>query len=398
MRSRLLILILLLSAPLWAACGGDQDKSEVPLLRLLSFIPDTPEYRQYLTYGDADAWHTSWNIPRIDNLEELDSLDRESRAYWMFIMGNQTTPPNRLGGQYLFSDDYRGCYGFDLFNADRFVDAGMPREGITVVEFSFDQARIAEALIASGYESEALAEGGTLYSINADYEMDFEAPTHAGKMGDLNRIALLDGQMIMAKATANVTNALLAHSGQLPSLAENPAYVAAARALEDAALKETGELVGVILMEGAQFYAIDALLGSFATPELVEAIRARYAGQGPRLPGYTLVAFATRHTEGASYLILAVVFPAGADADEAADVLTERLQSYESLRTLRPLDDYWTFEKATAVEAEGLPVALVVMRADDPPPTPENESRVNSAVFSWMRLVVYQDLLFLTIE
>ena len=79
MKTRLLTLSLsaLLIVLVLAACGGGDEKTESPLLRMLRFVPDTPGYREYLTYGDAEAWHTSWDIPRIDSLEELDSLDRE---------------------------------------------------------------------------------------------------------------------------------------------------------------------------------------------------------------------------------------------------------------------------------------------------------------------------------
>ncbi len=386
----------LLVLTLLAACGAK--KTESALLRLLRFVPDTPAYREYFTYGDADAWHTSWDIPRIDNLEELDRLDRESRAYWLFIMARQTAPPDTLGVEYMFAEDQRGFYGFDVFNLDRYVLAGSPPDWITVVEFSFDKAQIADALAASGYEAEELETGGTLYSIHDDYEVVFDSPTKTGQMGNLNRIALLDGQMVVAKATANVTKALQAQGGKLPSLADNPDYVAAAKALEDPALKDTGELVGVILMEGSQFYALDQYMGPNMTPELVEAIRKEYTGQGPRLPAYKLVAFATRHTEGASYLILAVVFPKNTDAKAAADILADRLRDYTSLVDRRPLNERWTFEKATAVQAEGLPVALAVMRVDDPPPTPEDEPQVNTAVLPWYYMISYRDVLFLTIE
>jgi hypothetical protein len=47
------------------------------------------------------------------------------------------------------------------------------------------------------------------------------------------------------------------------------------------------------------------------------------------------------------------------------------------------------------VEAEGLPVALVTLRADNPPPTPEDEDIVNAYVFDWMRLVMMRDTGFL---
>jgi hypothetical protein len=197
--------------------------------------------------------------------------------------------------------------------------------------------------------------------------------------------------MIVAKATANVNRALLAHEGQAPSLADDANYVAAVTALQDPALAETGELVGVILTDGSLFS--DYAQYQEAPESVLEQLLEQYR-QGPQLPHYTLVAFATRHTEGASHLILAVVFPKGTDESAAADILADRLKNYVSL-TQTSLEERWTFEKSTGVQAGELPVALVVMRVDDPPPTPPNASRVNTGVFVWYHLVTRRDTLFL---
>ena len=97
-------------------------------------------------------------------------------------------------------------------------------------------------------------------------------------------------------------------------------------------------------------------------------------------------------------MILAVVFEQDADADAAAETLADRLQNYVSIATQQPLDERWTFEQATGIEAEGLPVALVVMRADDPPPTPQDAQLVNTAVWAWIRMILYRDTLFLALE
>ena len=396
MKSRLFLLIVLIVPLALVACGS-KEETESPFLRMLHFVPDTSEYRQYLTYGDAATWHASWDVPRIDNVEELQNLSREKRAYWISILSNQTTPPDTLGWQYLLAEDQRSFYGFDLFNLDRYMLAGQPPDTLTVVEFSMDGAQIAQALTALGYDAKTLDEPkGTLYSILDDYEVALDFPTKTGQLGHLNRIALLERQMVIAKATANVTQALQARDGERSSLADRPDYMAAAKALEDPALQDMGERVGVILMEGAQFYASASTLDRNLSAEDLE----KYAWQGASLPPYKLVAFATRHSQaqGASYLILAVVFDQDVDAGAAAETLAHRLRNYSSLATQQPLDEYWTFEKATGVEAEGLPVAVVVMRADDPPPTPQDAPLVNTAVWAWMRMIVYRDTLFLALE
>lgn len=392
-----LLLALLIVMPALA-----QDAAENPLLRLLRFVPDTPENRQYLIYGDAAAWHESWDIPRVDNLEQLDGLERDprARAYWMNIMPRQTTPPDTFGVQYLLVDDMRSVYGFDLFNVDRFVQAGQPPNLISAIEYEFPRTQIADALLASGYTSEPLDDNLTLYSILSDYEIDGSmetVKTSTGQLGGLNRIGLLDGQVVIAKATKIVTDALAARNGQIPSLADDPNYVAGITALSDAALGDKGELVGAIIMDGAQFADIGYYLPATLSPEAITQFRESLAQQAA-LPSYNLVIFATRHSEGATHLILAVVFPQDTDAKAAANALAERLQHYTSLVTNQTLADRWTFEQAAGTKVNAWPVALVSMRVDDPLPTPDGEQLSNTGLLSWSQVVFVRDTGFLAVE
>jgi hypothetical protein len=118
--------------------------------------------------------------------------------------------------------------------------------------------------------------------------------------------------------------------------------------------------------------------------------------EGDVLPLYSLLAFGTRHSadQGATFLILGVVFPPGTDAEQAASVVENRIGHYVSLRYRQPLDDRWTFDRAFAAEVQGLPVAVIVMRVDDPPIAPEGE-RANTAGLSWADLLFALDLGFL---
>jgi hypothetical protein len=384
--SRLLTLglVMMLLLPALPALGSQQGQDS-PLLTLLRFVPDTPNNREMISYGDVAAWDSSWGVPQIDTVDELKALERDPKAYWMIIMGKQTAPPDNLGIQYLMQGDMRPFYGFDFFNVDRFIAAGLPPDNITVAEHHLDPAQIGQALTASGYTAQKLDGGATLYSLFGDYEFpplsDSTIP-QVGKIGALNRIALLDQQLIISRATADVTAALDAQSGTGTSLADDPAYAAAVQALDDPSLSDTGDLVGVMMIGGEQMLQLGTL------PE----------GQAPggTLPLYTLVAFATRHTPGASYLTLAVVFPAGADVKAAVETLADRLTNYVSLVMRQPLTDRWTFDRSSGVEASGLPVALVTMRVDDPPIAPEGE-RANTGVLSWADMVYRRDLGFLAV-
>jgi hypothetical protein len=379
----LVILLLLPALP----ASGSQPGQESPLLALLRFVPDTPGDREMLTFGDVAAWDSRWGVPQIDTVDELNALPRDPKAYWMLIMAKQTAPPSNLGIEYLLQGDMRPYYGFDFFNVDRFISAATPPDIITVVEHHLDPAQIGEALTASGYTAQSLDGGATLYSLFGDYEIpplsDSTIP-HVGKLGALNRIALLDQRIIISRATADVTAALEAQSGTGTSLADDPAYAAAVQALDDPSLSDTGDLVGVMMVSGEAALQLGAAPG-------VEGQAASGA-----LPLYTLLAFATHHTQGASYLTLAVVFPAGTDAQSASDTLAERLKNYVSLVMRQPLTDRWTFDRSGGVEANGLPVALVTMLVDDPPIAPEGE-QANASVLSWSDMVYRRDLGFLAV-
>jgi hypothetical protein len=100
------------------------------------------------------------------------------------------------------------------------------------------------------------------------------------------------------------------------------------------------------------------------------------------LPFYTMVAFGTRHSRdaGATFLILALVFPPGTDAQAAAEAVGARLRDYVSLRYQKTLEDRWTFDRRSAPKWTPAAVALVVMRAADPPPTPEEEPLARAGI------------------
>lgn len=410
MKLRALVIILVIAAlfaPLCRPAASGQEAPPNDVLRLLRYIPDTPDIRlNPVAYGDLVAWYTGWNVLRVPNLAMVDLLPRDPHAYWMFIMPKQVAPPEVLGLQYLLIDDLRGTYGFDLFGAERFIYTMNPPDEVSILEHTFDPAAVADRLIESGYESTALESGGSLYSLWDDYETvlsDLDVRDQwprTGWLGALNRIALVDGRIVVGRATANVTRAVGASQGVIPSLADDPAYAAAAQAALDPALADTGELVGLIF---SQALYVDDPMGpilntSALNADQLESLIAQHAeGYTQAIPLYTLVGFATRHAPGATYNILAMVFPPGEDAAAAAETLGQRLAAYESLwESKTPFGERWALDRALAVNVDDLPVALVVMRQDDPPPAPDGE-RANTALLTWIDLIVTGDLGFLMV-
>lgn len=391
MRRSIMVLLLALMASVGPPGGPARAQDDTnPLLDLLAFVTQASDAESRLvTYGDFAAWHAATGIPRVHSVAAADALPEPARAWWLFVMPRQTVPPEVLGVQYLFHEDMRPVYGFDLFAVDRFVALETPPSNITVLETALEPARVGEALLATGYEAEAL-DGGTLFRILGDYELALGADLpRVGMLGTLNRIAVLDdGTLVIARATERVQAALDTRQGAQPSLAGDARYRVAAEALHRLSRSDLGALVGAIFSE--EVVAGDPLaLEPGATAEDEEA-----APDAAPLPPYTLAAFGTFRGTGATFLALAVVFPPGTDASAAAITLSDRMAQYVSLVTQAPLSERWTFDRAFADESGTLPVAVVVMRVDDPPPPAEGE-QVNTAILAWTDLVYRRDLGFL---
>jgi hypothetical protein len=377
--------------------GSSQGQGAV-LQQFLRYVPDTPENRKGTFFGDAAAWHASWNVPRIASIDALNELDDTPRADWLYILPSQTSPPECLDTQYLLSYSLKDDFGFDFFDMDRYLYTGIPPAIPTIAEFRTSRQQIADALTAKGYSTQEMASGWTLYSLSEDYAINTQAKMHAEQLGYLNRILLSDHVMIIGKATEVVSSALDAFNHKVASLADDPAYQASIQALQDPSLKDAGELVGAIWMDGGEFYAIP-LTSQQLNDEQMKALMERY-GLNTDLPAFTVAAFATRHSlpKKTTALILALVFPKGTDAKAAAQVLSDRLDKADSLRLKRPFLDVMDaeYEKVYAIEAGGLPVTLVVFHLADPEPKPINPGgRAAVGIRSWLTFIYSRDLMFL---
>ncbi|MCJ7431982.1 MAG: hypothetical protein MUO77_00695 [Anaerolineales bacterium] len=222
-----------------------------------------------------------------------------------------------------------------------------------------------------------------LYYIRKDNEIDAKSPIRTNQLANLNRIFVLDQRLIIGSATDVVQNAVDAYSDQIPSLADNDEYLAAVLALENDILGDKGNLVGAVFTDSKMFSNLGPIPDSYH--------------QKP-LHVFDLAIFATLQKADTAYLVLALVFPNGIDAQSNADIIAERLKDYTSLRYKGKLDDYWTFEKADGIEANGLPVALVVMRAEASEAKEITAGIYGVTIWRWIDMIEARDLLFLISE
>lgn len=398
-RKRILVLagLLLLSAlPLLGLNGApstptappapvEEPTAVAPLLDLLSFVPDTPENRSMVTFGDMDAWYAATGYERIDSLDGIDALSDAQREATLFVLPTQTLPPDALGLQYLRTDNLRERLGFNYFDAAQMLQAGQPPDLVTAVNVHADPAAIGAVLETAGYTATE-ANAATLYTLRGDYEIDMKDASPVGRLGTLNRVAVIDERadpatVLIARATGVATDALEAHAGDSHSLADDPFYALVAEYLTNDTFGYLGPLVGLTLlppMPGDPMVALG--LEGEALQQQVEQY------QSEPMPPTLLNAFATFRDGESTVLMLFVVLPPESDAEATGALLYDRLDTYVSLRTQDTLDGYWTREAYGTVVADGIPAAYVTMRLTD---TPGNR-------FNWQQLIATRDLLFLT--
>jgi len=391
----LLLLGLMIAAALPPAAAQEEDD---PLAQLLAFVPAASPARDWLSYGDFAAWHASWGIPRPDSVADVNALDAVTRARWMAIMPRQTTPPQVFGLNYLLTSDIRGFYGFDIFQIDRALEGGVPPNMLTVAEHHADPAAIGAALRAAGYGVRVLEGGWTLYSLGEDYAMlgfDYPDMPQIGMIGQLNRIAVNGSRLLIARGMPEITAALAAESGG-PSLANDAAFAAVGRALQSAAREDAGALLGALFVPGDRFLLDPAqiVMGQEVSEEQIAALQEAMQDPANQLPTFLLAGFGTRHGPGATYLTAAVALLPGEDADAFAAKVGDRMARYVSLRTGQPLSERWGLKASGGLVVDGVPVAWITMRVDDPPPAPEGQP-ANTGVLAWVDLVMARDYGFL---
>ena len=383
--NRPLTLISLIVMILLVSCTSNNQSRY--LLEFLDYIPDNEIYRQWITYGDLSAWFDAWGIdrPKSGDILEIESSDF-SGLNTVTVLDRQTQIPQSFDVEHSLMEDQIGLLGFNFLTMDRYAEAGYPPSLLTIADFSFDRAQIGDALTKLGYQSDK-DKNGILYSIRNDYEADYQSPVISIQTPNLNRILLTNGRMVIGAATEVVEHSQSTHANEIPSLAENDTYIALSQAIGGDILSDVGQLVGIILING---------------PTLNHTINQRLQdgpdGQSENyfqhsIPDFDLAGFATYQDNKTSFLTLILVFPKDTDALSSADILAERLQNYTTLDAGVPYKEWWTVEKASVSSINGLPVAIVVMKAE----ARESQGPLgnNLNVLTWSPLIFFQDILFL---
>lgn len=320
--------------------GSAQDEAPSPILSILASTPDTPEARAYFSYLDYEA------VAR--GAFDLDTFVRA-------LVGVSSGPD--LSNFLRQAESQQQLIGVSVFEMLQGAQWGEPPALATVLQGEFDLAAIEAAYAARDYTTDqaagltvfcgpsGCAAGDRLSLENREPGDPFGG--HLGRQQPVLLVPLTDEgyQLLSTTSLELVTASAEAATGDAPSLADDPAWQAAVRAVTaDGVLRQ------------AWFTTADMV-----TPQ---------ADPVTALSPYELLLMAETGTADGEIASATLVFPTLAEAEAGADSLEQRIEAYQSLVFRAPLLDHlsergYRYAVSAFEDAEtGLGLAQVVIRGD----------------------------------
>ena len=307
--------------------SGDQQESN--LVRLLASVPDEPYCRQGPIYfGDRHQLATVHALPPLASMGDLANLPTEQLNRWLNALGSVWS--SRFSGFPSTTTDWRDTFGYDWFQIDREITVGEMPKAFSVMEGALDRQVIQAALARLGYE-QAQYEGISYYRIHQDYGTDLDEPVGRLAVSHLNRVVVGDGILIAAPADDVLKPVLDARAGRREALADDPEYLALARAM--------GPALSAVLYAGEQFYEWP-VTSTKAPAELLLDIQAGY--EDDPLHRYSLVGLGFVDDGQQQSLVVALVYDDPQEAKADGPTLAARLGRVPNLQARdETLSDYW---------------------------------------------------------
>ncbi|MCB9454178.1 MAG: hypothetical protein H6672_22320 [Anaerolineaceae bacterium] len=324
------LLILFCMGALLVLPVAAQDEAPSPLLGMLALVPDDAATQagslvvSYADYRVMEAMRGITNAPVLT----LSGLQTEEAGLWLAAMNGLAggIPMINLPA---YIREMPAQVGFAFADMDRTLIFGAPPSQGNLVGGDFDAQSIALAYTARGFTDSMMGdvtvwcgpdgcEDGQKINIR---DRNTGNP-FGGDLGRNEPLAVLPGYVADSADYSVVENVVGAYQGELPSLADNPAYTA----LVDAAAA-SGQVAQMLVLD---FNSIGVFESEFI-PDLPAEFRAMIASYGP-LPPYQAFALADVW-DGADQEItlLMLVYPDAAQAEVAATELAQRLETAVSL-------------------------------------------------------------------
>lgn len=331
-----------------SAGAGSTRASEVPgpLTLAATWASDDAEW---VHWSDLGALRRVTGIdPRTLDDVPLIPLDgdaertreQEAGRLWWGDVGRQIPVSDFLGTQWLADNQWKGWFGYDLFDVEQELHVGEPPARYSVIQTRSGTRGVARALEASGYTSlgtgqePVLSQG--LYASSEEYALDLSSPMRRAALNRMNRVALGRDVLVAAPGAQLIIHAAAAQNA-------GPAGMSADRrlllsAMEDPSLVPGTELLGATIISGNAAAAV-------GLPDPLNAMqdeimkRLGSADQGAPLPPYGRIGIGYRRgaTFAERYWQFSILYLDETAARETGDTLVRRIQTYQSLVTGQPL-------------------------------------------------------------
>ena len=219
-----------------AAASGtvSHDPGESELLSALESLP--------LEFAERGIWfaHPKGSLevsgaPRPRSFEELESLPEDQQQKWARNSGAGVSRLLSTASQTMAH--WKEAYGFSFFEVDAVTVTGMHNDMMLEtnrITGQFDEESIIQHLTELGYRTEPAGDD-VYYAIRDDFGQDLSLtnPATRSALGSANRIFVGDNLLVVAPDTPPVVQVIRARNGQVPSLADSPAFTAIAAELSD---------------------------------------------------------------------------------------------------------------------------------------------------------------------
>jgi hypothetical protein len=362
------VLLLLVIAPV-----GAQDAN--PLLEMLALVPynemtlESPVIVSYADYAAAEAARGISRFTKADVDEGTDLF-----GLWMGTIGSNFVSGMEMSYFQNWLEEMPQTVGFAWTDIDRTLEFGQPPAQGHILAGDFDADSITAAFSARGFV-EAEVEGVPVWCPPAGCEEGMKVDVanrelgnpFGGEIGRKEPFAMLSEYLVDAPDFGIFQSIIAAYNDTQDSLADVPEFVTAVEAIASKGVIRQAQFVGGLwLITGDPLAALPGDVG-----DLIREAAQDYG----TIPPYSLVVFADVAHEDEQRFVLGFVYPDAESAQAAGAEVINRLKSYVSLTTKRPVADMLEERGVSAInepevyEGEDFAVALITM----PYPYPSNE-------------------------
>ena len=353
---RLWLILAALLAIVLPAGAQDSAAGDQPLLDMLALVPDSPEARasivSYVDYRAVEAARSGAAQPESwADWQATRRADADAYELWVAAFTGVNSGPNVLLTTLQEAEAWPAILGFDFFDVDRALEYGQPPSLAQILYGDFDAGAIVAAYEAASFSAETVGDltllcGSTGCENGMQINLNNRNPANpfGGMLGRQEPLLIAPGHLVDSANSALIDQHSALLQGERPSLADDPQFQAAARAVTREGLLRQAQLVNADML---------GVEGESSEP----------------IPSYGLLVLADAATDSEQVTTVGLVYAGIEEAQAAAAALPGRIENYTTLASSRALTDMLAERDAgytvdvfedTASETA---VALVVLRA-----------------------------------